>query len=500
MPGTVLRLGFALAVLVAGCGRVGYEVTSVDAPDGPPAPLPRAPANLDLSADGGAAAALADGAAQPPGPPASTADASAADAALPDAPAHDTILHAASDPVVVYAPGATLNVLTERSLASLEAPGPARALPATRAGAQWLAGAAHGREAVVAMSTVVGRSGQLSVLRLRDDAWSLEWTAEMNDDYAESRAFDVAFEQRSGRAMVAWSGGAESVWYRLLDGDAWTAPRRATLPPGSSFLWVELAARDGSDDLALAARTLSGRRYAARWRADAWGAEQELVEEAPALPSRDFALAFESGSGGLLAVWGPRSRLARLSAEAVTWTAPQAFDVVSGRVTHVDLAPRPGSDQIAVLLCDADGTGRLGAAIWDGSVIAERREIASGTSLAHWSATGSRSQIPAAAAWAGSRLAVVFSRNDGTLGHARFLSGAGWGQAGSLPLPGGVRSTRSHLGAPLGGRAVFVFSELDGGLRHAWMTGDDWYVAATALSPSIANGQLGPFVLLGAGR
>lgn len=91
---------------------------------------------------------------------------------------------------------------------------------------------------------------------------------------APNRAFDVAYEQISGRAIVAYSDNTATPKYRIWNGSSFGAEFSVNIGATAAIRWVRLVPRPGSNNIILLARwtTLNNYNYSAAiiWNGSTW--------------------------------------------------------------------------------------------------------------------------------------------------------------------------------------------------------------------------------------
>lgn len=310
------------------------------------------------------------------------------------------------------------------------------------------------------------------------------------------RWFDIAFEATSGDALLVYAAGDSTPMYSVLSAGAWSAD--APLPlndgPSGSFAdvndgnvrWVELVPRASDDHIALLYSDDDDVLVAMEWSGTAWvtGSARQLEDRLKIntvqgeAVNRAFDADWESSTGALLAVWGRDNedgvRWSRYSVSTWTNSARQQTPQ-SGRVHFVDLAAEPGTNRIAGGFYDlGDGTERLGAAIWDGSVWVNGAELDSQTRDVNDSALG---DAPGGVVWtgAGTAICVYADSVPGGVDWARWTASSGWVLQPPVVVPGKgfTESVQLVRGAP--GATVLVTDD-SGALFGSRLSGTTWEV------------------------
>jgi hypothetical protein len=237
------------------------------------------------------------------------------------------------------------------------------------------------RDEVIA--AVASTNGSLSIFRWDGASWSLEWTAVIGDHAV--MAFDVAYEQASGDAVVMYTSNGPStneIRYRVWNGTSWTgASTYDAVRTSGTVLGIKLASSPDSDDIGLAWADSNLAISSNYWV----GGLNALQSEPPTplttnaqrydkngtINTQSFDVAFESVSKDMLVVWGEfqvydlRYR-ARTPGSGGSWGATATQTVFAETPTDVELIPDPVSNTIAYVSIE-DGSTNAEAGIWNGS-------------------------------------------------------------------------------------------------------------------------------------
>jgi parallel beta-helix repeat protein len=302
-------------------------------------------------------------------------------------------------------------------------------------------------EELLAVLTDDGLSTRLFIRYWNGSFWSEDdvydpFASAIRSERSGQRGFDVIFEDQSGDGMVVISDDTDNPRYRTLVNGEWSdeLPVFADPPGTGPVLWVDLTAREGTDELAMVCLDEHQKLSAAIWNGSAWDPAAEVLlgdEVAEVFQSKCFDAAYESLSGDLLVSWGfnlfiEETRYAVKPADTTNWTILQdpSTDAVG---TVVRLAAEPGTDRILAGVGEVFFDDDVIGMIWDGDAFVERLEI------------------------------------DQVASPAGADIGVGW--VGEL------------------GMAVFVYQDVDGGGTldwSAWTVGG-WQVKPDALLPSLGD-------------
>lgn len=187
------------------------------------------------------------------------------------------------------------------------------------------------------------------------------------------RAFDIAYEQLSGEAMVAFSTSTTGrLSYRTWNGTSWTPATTTTassmVTGGSGAIrWVRLIPRgEGmkgtrSDEILMIASDANSDIFAGIWNGSAWTATTTITTTASTFQIQNFDGAWEETTGNALVVWSEGTsattapyRYKRWTRSNTTWDAsgtslPAVALSSIGHWVSVKSAPIAGKDHIAII-------------------------------------------------------------------------------------------------------------------------------------------------------
>jgi hypothetical protein len=210
--------------------------------------------------------------------------------------------------------------------------------------------------------------------------WTLRGTKGAMSGATFTRAFDIAYEQLSGRAMVVWSDAVSDAYYCLWDGSSWTPSgcnsagtfantvnNKITL--SSSTRWIKLKAQgdrnvaNRSNQMLLVAGGSSGAAVA-RWDGSTWTDITNLTANALAGDSA-LDVAWESVSGNAIVVWDHTALDGIFYYRKYTvgsgWDGAdtQIADTGSGNNAWIELASDPMSDRISLATNDTESDANI---------------------------------------------------------------------------------------------------------------------------------------------
>lgn len=370
--------------------------------------------------------------------------------------------------------------------------------PAAGATIRWVRAArvptAAAEELVVVLSEAGGAT-ELDVLRSDGAGWRREWTSSaVPAALVAWRGFDLVYERASGDALVVWTDGSANPRYRTRRRGVWSAEAEVfATPPGTGAVrWVRLAARPGSDEVALVYAASDGRLHAVVWDGASFdeAATETTLETALAwVDSQAFDVAYETLSGDLLVAWGyagsgEKLRYATKAAGATTWTV-QTLGGAKAEGWLVRLAADPGSDRITMAVSEGTQGDDVAGAIWTGATWSDVTEV---------DGKASSSDTDLVVAWAGSPgVAILIYRDKdgpGRLDWARWVSGAGWSLQPDVTLSGvGESAFGAAVRAAGTNDVVLGLSDTSGYLFGLRYDGVNWTFTqgGAALTPALSS-------------
>ncbi|MBN1824066.1 MAG: lamin tail domain-containing protein [Endomicrobiales bacterium] len=201
--------------------------------------------------------------------------------------------------------------------------------------------------------------------------------------YSAYRNFDIAYEQNSGRALVAYFDGSSGyvsyrVWSSTADAFVGSGNLKLGNLTGAAY-WITLKPQPGSDVIMLGVLDANSDIFAAVWNgASGWISHStRTVTTSAAIATEEcFDIAWESLSGRAMILWGngtasPYTRYDLWSSTAAAWlsasTDPSGFagPNIGATANWISLAADPSSNRIG--LSSVDGSTNWNLSVWDGS-------------------------------------------------------------------------------------------------------------------------------------
>lgn len=205
-------------------------------------------------------------------------------------------------------------------------------------------------------------------------SWGMPFTAAPNMHMNEIRAFDMAYEQQSGRILFVYRHAAVGMGrYRVYDGTVWYGQSHMPSEFDRGLAWMKLAPRQESNELlAVAQRDRApGAGNAEPIAATLWNGEQFvhpiiLSGDSGPIDYQHADAAFEGTSGNAMVVYsdGETTPRYRTLVDGV-WSAQLSLPDLGEEPHWMRLVANPMSDEIVLGVLDAGD--RLHANVWNGS-------------------------------------------------------------------------------------------------------------------------------------
>ena len=193
---------------------------------------------------------------------------------------------------------------------------------------------------------------------------------------ADQTSIAVAFEAQSGHAMVAYAKASDAnVYFRVFDGSVWGMEAAAgNYLEAATPQWLTLASDPTSNRIAMGLISSSGTQTFtsfAVWNqggSQSWGNRTVTTAQNTTTNAPTVAVAYESKSGDLLAVYGSTSTNTvnhKTLGSSGVWSATQVGPVAGGIVGALRLNSDPTTNNI--MLGMQSTAGLLSFSDWSGS-------------------------------------------------------------------------------------------------------------------------------------
>jgi uncharacterized repeat protein (TIGR01451 family) len=223
----------------------------------------------------------------------------------------------------------------------------------------------------------IDASGVLKGEVWNGSAWTLIPSGSLGSPgFSHQWAYDAAYEQSSGDALIAFADGASDLKYATWNGSSWssatTVSDYAALSGGNTPKKVTLAARPGSNELVMVVTENLGKTMAWIWNGSSWGSGAVLYS-ATGGPNTSSAVAYESLSGNIMATYSKgfgQTAVYYKIWNGSAWSAESSTAAPAGITTNFNfssLASDPTSDRIVLGVTTASGTAKTWMNVWDGN-------------------------------------------------------------------------------------------------------------------------------------
>ncbi|MFN7020374.1 MAG: hypothetical protein ACK4WH_03475 [Phycisphaerales bacterium] len=215
----------------------------------------------------------------------------------------------------------------------------------------------------------------VNVVRFDGATWSAAEELCTDTDGNSTRCYDAAYEQASGRLLVAyWSKSHRKVAFRTSSGGAFSEEGTIAFPLSARVRTLKLVPKPSSDEIVMLVVGDDSRLCAAVWNGASWNSPANLESKVQTTECECFSFCFESASGDGLIVYAEKNKNAPRYRTLVSgsWSEELSLPSVGGRPCWIRLAPEPGSDRV-VFAC-LDRSSDVNTCIWNGSAWASAVE------------------------------------------------------------------------------------------------------------------------------
>ncbi|RLD18254.1 MAG: hypothetical protein DRI36_01870, partial [Caldiserica bacterium] len=237
---------------------------------------------------------------------------------------------------------------------------------------------------------VIDENGVLYIQRYDglNDTWSNIATIDIgNTTIDEYRCFDIAYEQISGRCLVAYSkyGTGYEIEYKVWSSTAgdWVQSGTVDLYTTGEVYWVRLEPRPGSDDIMMTTLDANNDIHSILWKDGTWQQARINTSEASVNAQQCFDVSWETLSGKCIVMWGEATatNYEIFYSTSNSWDGPFSGPNPAATVYWLELASDSSSDRLSFISLDASYDVWVG--IWDGSWTAEEKNTDSPEYLYH---------------------------------------------------------------------------------------------------------------------
>ncbi|MBW2526647.1 MAG: hypothetical protein JRI23_20865 [Deltaproteobacteria bacterium] len=346
---------------------------------------------------------------------------------------------------------------------------------------------------------------QLDLLRHDGSGWIVDWSVtDIDIANVNRRGFDIAYEDSSGDVMVVYSNDTGVPQYRTYESGAWSAEQPVLSDQKAEEVrWVELAARPGTDELALLYNDGAFDLTAVIWDGQGWGSKTVLETNLYETLWLSFAAAYETQSGDLVAFWardesGALGFIWATRPAGGTFTSPVIAPAPLLQPGPARLRPEPGTDRMALsyveYTCGGQSCDDFIGAVWDGSGWTHATRIDPEINTPYHNYPGA---IPVDVAWVtGDELCSVYTELSTGLDWAKWVSGGGaWVLQADEATASGLGPRVNVQGLSVEGRseALFLMSYDNRSLVSYLYGGSTWTGPSTSLESDLSSKASVPF-------
>jgi Tfp pilus assembly protein PilX/cell wall assembly regulator SMI1 len=294
--------------------------------------------------------------------------------------------------------------------------------------------------------TVSGRAGQARR--------SLSLTANVSS----------AFSRRV--SYGAWPNSVPQ--YRVWTGSNWSGPMN-TVDFGAKQYWVVTKRCPTRNEIIIVSSLQTNTLKAAVQSGMTWGNLIPATSDCGSTTYRPFSFAYEQASGNGLLVYrsGSSSNIFFRTWNGSGWSAQNSTaSPVSGSPNWIRLIPKRGSNEVVALVLD--GSGGLGAMVWNGSSFGNKVPLDSAAALV-------TTECFDAAYEAGTGRAVVaWGRAGATQAQYCTWDGASWSAVAAGPTVGAVPRWVRLAADPAGNRLLLGTLDASRRINVALWSGASW--------------------------
>lgn len=267
------------------------------------------------------------------------------------------------------------------------------------------------------------------------------------------RPFDIAYEMKSGRAMLVYdvniNDATKDLAYRIWDGSSWSSEYYidisgvASTNPNFSFVKLVSFPDNTSDNIAMIVLDeTNSDAFVAIWNGSSWGDFSTVTTSASTGIYEVVDIAYETNSKHILAVTGSSNKSFDWTEFTGAWSTPTTTSfIATGAVLarYLILKSNPASDNIMLTVIDTRPA--LTTMPWNGT--------AWGSYLAHDTAIDYSTTRCADFAWnpTGQSGLLIWGTTAGQINYNRFSAGA-WGTASSVTMGANIHPWFVETGNP----------------------------------------------------
>ena len=299
------------------------------------------------------------------------------------------------------------------------------------------------------------------------------------------QGFGVAYEQRSGDAMLVWNDGT-TLKYSLYNDSTWTTAETVGAYTGAAPQHMQLVSQPGGDGMALIISDANADDHAMIWNGSSWGNAITLdTSGTSAADQTSIAVAFEAQSGHALVAYAKASdaNVYFRTFDGSVWGTEAAAGTYLEAATPqwLTLASDPTSNRIAMGLISNSATQTFTSfSVWNqsGSPAWGNR-----TTVAAQNTTANAPTVAVAYESQSGDLVAVYGNASANTVHYRTLGGTGiWSAVQTGPNANGVVGALRLNSDPTTNNVMLGMQTTGGRLSFSDWTGSAWTTPVLASS------------------
>ncbi len=301
-------------------------------------------------------------------------------------------------------------------------------------------------EMLALVNTQKGASRALNAFVHNGSTWTRTLVTAALGSGADFASYDIAYEQLSGRAIVAYRRDATSegrqVVYQIWNGSSWSSFLTATADfgTGNTIQWLKLYPKSQTNEIIMIVQDGGSNIRTFVWDGSAWSTGITLPFATEGAEQRCFDAVYDTLWKRFILVASSRQVNGAVQWtvwDSTSWATPQQFTFGTGgnpltanTVRWIRLAAHPSTNEILLAVADGDGTGpNIGAAVWNGASWSQLATALAGNSGV---AVGNR-PFDVAYEQSSGKGVIAFGNNDfpGTPRYITYTTAGGWGTPAS---------------------------------------------------------------------
>ncbi|MFC2143495.1 hypothetical protein ACFLQN_03785 [Candidatus Aenigmatarchaeota archaeon] len=189
--------------------------------------------------------------------------------------------------------------------------------------------------------------------------WGNAIILENETEEYDYKTFDIAYEQSSGDAIIAWSNAdSKSPLYITWGNKKWSTIKHMNNASSANIIWIRLESRPSSDNIMAVILDRGRDINAQEWDGNKWGGNT-LIDETTEYTgdySRTFDIAYETANRRAMIVYADNDRddPAYTIWDGSVWSETQYANFVDGDQSWIELDSDPTSNIIFMMVMEHD--------------------------------------------------------------------------------------------------------------------------------------------------